>query len=213
MKEESESILQTNLESTGEKEKSVKKRKYEKRKGVDMHNFLGRTWQELEDIWPKNIRLASEAYKIISVISPALQITRRQHEELTGKKLRVDDLFLLFWIHRCEEARENTATAPIVIGKPMQWNKKLYAIKQSRLYQFGLIEHFGRYVDLVRVTGEGKVLMKRFIENLEQAHRDLKYFVSSQPPEGAEKVNNYLQKYCFNWEASIESEKKENPSS
>lgn len=169
---------------------------------IGMPAFSGRSWQELEDIWPRHIRLASEAHKIISGISPAL-FAMNQDLKKRGIKLRSDELWRLFWIQRCEEAKENVGTDTYTIGKPHRWNLKLYYLKQSPLMRQGLIEWFpprpGPALKLVRVTALGKDILKTFIYYIEQAHRDVKQMVKDQPASGQERANRYLSTYCFNW--------------
>ncbi len=182
--------------------KPVKPKLYRIKKSahsVGMPEFSGRTWRELEDIWPRHVRVSSEAHKIISCISPAWH-AMKQDLKKRGIKLRTDELWRLFWIQRCEEAKENVATETYPIGKPHQWNIKLYYLKQSPLMRKGLIEWLpASTVKLVRVTALGKDILKTFIHYIEQAHRDIKMMVAGQPEENAAKVQRYLSRFCFNW--------------
>lgn len=169
-----------------------------------MPEFSGRTWKDLEDIWPRHVRVASEALKIIACISPALHALKRDLKK-RGITLNSTNLWILFWIQRCEEAKENVATETYPIGKPHHWNLKLYYIKQSPLMRKGLIEWLpitwspGERVKLVRVTALGKDILKTFIHYIEQAHRDIKMMAADQPAENAAKVQRYLSRFCFNW--------------
>lgn len=173
-----------------------------KKKGVDLRPFSGRSWQDLHDIHPTPVRISSEYYKIESVRYVALDMLRRARMAANEPPIRSDEISLLCWILRCEDAKENVATEPYYVGKPLRWNFKLYAIRQSPLRRLGLIEQLpAAGLNLVRVTAEGRILIKTWLEYLEQAHRDLKYAITTQPPANAAKVNSYLSKYCFNWES------------
>jgi len=164
----------------------------------ELRKFSGTSWQELEDIWPKEIRIMSEAYKIMSVIYPAWRTLCLKHKwkENEGVGFRIDDLFMLFWVQRCEEAKGNVATEGYVISKPLSWNERMRVFKQSRLHRLKLVENMPyKGIRLYRVTAKGKLLMREFIEMLEQAHKDVRYFSSIQPPENGKKINDLMEKY------------------
>lgn len=189
-------------------------RKKKSAHAVGMPEFSGRTWGELEDIWPRHVRVASEAYKIMAGVSPAFQALKVDLKK-RGMSLRQDEVWRLFWIQRCEEAKENVATETYPIGKPHKWNIKLYYIKQSPLMRKGLIEWLpaANRVKLVRVTALGKDILKTFIHYIEQAHRDIKQLAADQPAENAAKVQRYLSKYCFEYDKlNFESASLEPPS-
>lgn len=175
-------------------------RKKKTRGEVKMPEFSGRSWKDLEDIHPRHVRLSSDAHTILSGVGPALYCLRQDLKK-QGIIIHADDIWLLYWIQRCEEAKENVATETYPVGKPYQWNLKLYYLKQSRLMRNGLIEWLpASSVKLVRVTAQGKDILKTLLQYVEQMHRNVKDFVKRQPEANAEKVQRYVGKYCFEWE-------------
>lgn len=167
-----------------------------------MPEFSGKSWGELNDIWPADVRVASEAWKIVSVFTPAwLATVNFMKAILDGKHIASRDFFILCWIHRCEESRENVAMDSWPAMKGMNIGGRLWYNRKSQLTKLGLIENMPTSnIRLYRVTEMGKLIMKKFIENVEQAHKDMKYWKSLQPPEEAAKIDRALQKYCFNLE-------------
>lgn len=165
-----------------------------------MPEFSGTSWKDLEDIWPADVRVSSDAWKMMSVFYPAwLATTAFMKATLNGEFIRHQEFWVLCLIQRCEEARENVATEVWPPMKAMNIGGHLWALRKSKLTKLGLIENMpAPYLRLVRVTGIGKMIIKTFISNVEQAHRDIKHWNSLQPAENAEKVNQYFQKYCFN---------------
>jgi len=179
-------------------EKKPKKKQWTR--GIEMPEFSGTSWRELEDIWPAHVRVASEAWKMISVFTPALLASVTfQKSMMNGKYITSRDLFILCLIQRCEEARTNVATEAWPALKAMNIGGRLWYSRKAQLTKLGLIENIpAAGLRLYRVTGAGKMIIKNFVDNVEQAHQDIKHWVSLQPPENAERVNKYLQKYCFN---------------
>lgn len=164
---------------------------------MNHRHFSNATWQELEDIWPANIRVMNEAYKVMSVFMPAMTSVKARYKELfNGVKLNNEDLFLLFWIHRVEDLKENVGVAAIWVDMPMNWSMTMWQLKQSRLNRAKLIENIPLpEVRLYRVTPLGKQFMRDIFDAVEQAHRDIKYLAADQPEGGAQKVNRVLKKY------------------
>lgn len=179
-------------------------------RGVDMPEFSGSSWKELEDIWPADVRVASEAWKIISVFTPALLASQIfQKELMNGKYIVSRDFFILCLIQRCEEARTNVATEAWPALKAMNIGGKLWYSRKAELTKLGLIENIpAAGLRLYRVTGLGKAVIRNFVENVEKAHQDIKYWVSLQPAENAERVNRYLQANCFGEPQKVERIKK-----
>lgn len=180
--------------------------------GIEMPEFSGSSWKELHDIWPADVRVASEAWKIISVFTPALLASQTfQKSLLNGKYIGSRDLFILCLIQRCEEAKTNVATEGWPVLKAMNIGGKLWYARKSELTQLGLIENLPTTLRLYRVTGLGKTIIKNFVENVEQAHQNIKYWVSLQPDENAARVNKYLQAYCFRPDEPPKREYKKKP--
>lgn len=167
-----------------------------------MAEFSGTSWRDLEDIWPADVRVSSEAWKMLAVFTPAWMATVIFMKELlNGEHIHARDFFILCWIQRCEEARANVSMEAWPAMKGMNIGGTLWRTRKAGLTKLGLIENMpAPFLRLYRVTGKGKMIMRNFIDNVEQAHRDVKGWVSSQPEENAEKVNRYFQRYCFNWD-------------
>jgi len=176
-----------------------KPKKKQWKPGVQMPEFSGKSWRELEDIWPAQVRVASEAWKMISVFTPALIASVTfQKSMMNGKYIGSRDMFILCLIQRCEEARTNVATEAWPALKAMNIGGRLWYSRKAQLTKLGLIENIpAAGLRLYRVTGAGKMIIKNFVDNVEQAHQDIKHWVSLQPKENAERVNKYFQKYCF----------------
>jgi len=181
-------------------EEPKKKKKW--KAGIDMKEFSGTSWKDLEDIWPADVRVSSEAWRIVSVLHPAFMMTQQFMKSLlNGTTIYATDFYILCLIQRCEEAKSNVATEGYSPMKSMNVGGRLWCARKAKLTKLGLIENFPSYnVRLYRVTGLGKVIIKNFITNVEQAHQNIKHWTSTQPLSGAEKVNRYLSKYCFEFE-------------
>jgi len=175
---------------------------------AEYNKFSGASWQELEDIFPKEIRVSSEAYIILSVFYPAWRALHLKYKfkQNEGTVLQIDDFFLLCWVLRCEDAKGNVATEGYPISKPLQWNQRMRSFKQSRLHRLKLVENMPyKNLRLYRVTAKGRLLIRDFFDMVEQAHKDIKYFSSIQPPENAAKVDRIMRRFfelggMFNYE-------------
>lgn len=200
--------------------------KPEKQKFFDFRHFSGKSWSDLNDIWPADIRISSEAWKILSVVVPASELTiqfAKQHiPELTIKvgekkernqQFGLRELLWLAWIQRCEEARDNVATDQFPMAKGFHQPLNVVANRKSVLTKLGLVESFPNVagepmVRLFRVTDRGKMILRNFVENLEQAHYNLREWISWQPQVHRDRITNYLSKYCFDWEELITEDKR-----
>lgn len=161
-----------------------------------LKQFSNDSWQELEDIWPANLRIGSEAYKVLSVVYPAFRIFNMRLKQEEGQTIRFDEFMLLFWFHRVEDAKENVCLTPYYVGKPLSWNQRMLAVKQSRLFHMGLVENIPiKGLRLYRVTAKGKQMLRNFVSIMEQAHKDVKFLFHLQPEDHKEKVNKGLKKY------------------
>ena len=162
--------------------------KYAKRwkAGKEMPMFSGRTWGELEDIFPRNMKLASDAYKIITVLAPAWVKTKEFIKINYGETIRWDDFTYLCWMQRVEDAKENVAFEAFSARMGLNCNNTLWWIKKSRLTKLGLVENLPiRAQFLYRITEKGKMIVKKFTEELEQAHKNLDMWQSWKSPERA----------------------------
>lgn len=188
---------------------------------VDYSQFSGKSWKQLEDIWPRDLRVSSEAWKIVSVMYPAwiqtkmfcgenlgMQVKRSRGKDSNKNTFVFRDLLILAWMQRCEEARENVAFEhlPVVLG--MHSFKSVLNPIKARLIRLDLVENLPTNRKLCRVTEKGKVILRYFVEQLEQAHYNLRKWMSDIPDETAEYVDKYLVNYCFNY-ADLFPDKKE----
>ncbi len=190
-------------------------------RGAHMPEFSGKSWQELEDIWPAEVRISSEAWKILSVVIPASEATREfcrgYMPELTNQKKRVQfgmrEILWLAWIQRCEEAASNTFIDPWPIKKGFNiQDNKLFNNRKSVLTKLGLIENMpAPGIRLYRVTGRGKVVLNKFVSELEQAHYNLRAWRADKPKENCDMITEYLNKYCTGWEEVTEIEEQNKP--
>ena len=160
--------------------------------------FSGKSWKELEDIFPANVKIASEAYKIISVFYPALVSTRQWLKATYGIEIQTRDLFLLCWLQRCEDARENVSFDGWPALKGMNIGGKLWYKEKSNITKIGLIENVpaSTAVRLYRITATGKLIIRKFVENVEQAHKNLGLWVSMQPQVEADRITKYIKQFC-----------------
>lgn len=157
------------------------------RAGKEMPAFSGKSWKELEDIWPKGQRLSSEAMFIVGVFSPAWLATQNFMKANYGFTLTPHDFFLLCWIHRCQEGREGVFTTAWPVMKGINVGGKLWVLKKSKITKLGLIENMpSHHLRLYRVTGPGKLLIQKFISNVEEAHKDMRRWLADFGPQGDE---------------------------
>lgn len=168
--------------------------------------FSGKSWQELEDIWPRSVRLKqdedgniNDAYKIMSVLMFAIR-KAQQAAKAEGYTLRMEDIFLLFWCQRVEEAKENMGAGDYETMRPLYYTLSLNMIKRHRLFQAKMLEYYPGDIRVCRVTAKGKVFMSTIMENIEQAHRDIKMWTNTQPEELRTKIGRVLSRFTKAWE-------------
>lgn len=187
------------MENT-EEEKPKKKKRW--KPGVDMREFSGKSWRELEDIWPTDVRLASDVWKVMAVFPAAYEQNKRfQKVLLNGEYLAVRELCQMAWVMRCEEAKQGVATETFWMDRGLELNRRMANIRAGKLSRLGLIEELpSRSFRLYRVSDLGRTVLRNLIEEMEQAHRNIKRWAAEQPEEGKERVNKYLSRFCFEWE-------------
>lgn len=146
----------------------------------DKHNFRhwsNAKWGELQDLWPANVKVMNEAFKMLAVFMPAFYKFRNSHPELNigGRKFRAEDFFYLCWIMRCEDTNEGLMASLFDIIRPLNLAKSQASLKNSRLNRLGLVENipFVRG-SLYRVTADGRMLLREFCELMEECHRNQK---------------------------------------
>lgn len=181
---------------------------------TDLRKFSGKSWQDLEDIWPAPVRISSEAWKVLSVIMPAwenLKVFIKSEfgfEVQSGWKskdpLVLRHIILLAWIQRCEEARSNVGahTMPMSLGNISVVGRQIHD-----LLKFGFVEKYpytgskigNNNIRCYRVAPRGKILLRMFVKYLEDAHNDVHAFTGGMSDATRAKVDKYFSTYCFDW--------------
>lgn len=157
--------------------------------------FSNKSWEELQDVWPKELRIVSDAYKIVCMLAPAWVLTQQFIKANYGESIAMRDFLTLCWLQRCEDARENVAFDSFPALKGLNMGGKLWYSHKSALTRLGLIENIPTRVRLYRITATGKMIIRKFVENIEQANQDLHRWMSYQPPEQVVKITKALKKF------------------
>jgi len=169
--------------------------------GVDMPEYSGKNWKELNDLWPAEVRIASDAWKIISVSAVAWEATKPFLRTLVGDTIDWQHFMVLCWILRCEEAKQGISTEAWAAMKGLNISGGIWYNRKAALTRLGLIENVPiKHVRLYRVTGNGKMVIKYFVEQSEMAHKNLRYWLSLQPPEFAARLTKKLNNYWPGWD-------------
>jgi len=164
--------------------------------GREMPLFSGKSWSELEDIFPADMKIASDAYKIISVIMPAWIATQAYMKSTIGGSIPMRDFFILCWLQRCEDAKEDVAFESWPAMKGMNIGGKLWYLRKSNMTALGLIENIPvQRIRIYRITALGKMVIRNFTQNVEQAHHNLRGWVADKPEDIALNVTKYLKKF------------------
>jgi hypothetical protein len=182
----------------GIKSKTPKKKWLE---GRDMPEYSGKSWKELNDLWPAEIRVASDAWKIISVSPVAWEVTRTFMKGFVGGTITWQGFQMLCWIQRCEEAKQGISTEAWAPMKGLNISGGIWYNRKAALTRLGLVENVPiKNIRLYRVTGNGKLVIKYFVEQSEMAHKNLRYWLSLHPPEHADKLTKKLNRYWPGWD-------------
>jgi len=159
-------------------------------KGTDMPEFSGKSWKELNDLWPPEMRTSSEAYYLLCGLLPAYEkIIDFVHEllGLTGRTpLRFRDIMLLAWCSRCEEAKKGLATEQYAFQKGVNQGLKAFWIRKAAITKLGLIENIDAeksdYFKAYRVTDRGRIVLRKLVEYIEESHVMLRDVWSKDKP-------------------------------
>lgn len=167
--------------------------------GKDMPFFSGKTWAELEDIYPRNKRIGNDIWRMMGLMAPAWLITNEYCKELVGNKIAFRDFMMLCFMQRVEEARDNVAFDSYHILKGLNLGGSLYTTRKAVLHKLGFVEKMPLpKLRIYRTTGLAKMLMHKFAENLQMANDNLLEWIKSQPPEHQAKISQSLNLYCSN---------------
>lgn len=175
------------------------------KEGVDMPPYSGKTWKELQDIYPPNLRIKDDAWRLMGLFAPAWLLTKMQYREiLNGGKLDTTDLAFLCWMQRVEEAHQNVGFRAWPVMKGINVSGNIFSIRKAKLTKLGLVESMPvKHVRLYRVTGMGKSLIKSFTDNLNQANENLKLWVDSQTEEHKERMTRAMDKSMPGWNEGL----------
>ena len=165
-----------------------------------MPEFSGKSWKELNDIWPTDIRINSEVWKIMAVAPAAWIATKPFMITLLGETIDTQSFQTLCWVLRCQEAKDDIATEAWAPMKGLGISGNIWYNRKAKLTRLGLIENapIGRF-RMYRVTGKGKMIVRYYVDQLEQAHKNLRYWLTLQPEKYAIQVTKYLNKYWPGW--------------
>lgn len=165
-----------------EEEKPKKKKRWTR--GKEMPLFSGKTWAELQSIWPPEERINSQIWRAIGFYEPAWKFTRIFMKNVYGLTVRMSDFNLVCFFMRVEEHFEDVASIELPIKMTRQVHRDLLNIQKSRITKQGLIEQFpqGGPPARYRVTPIGRMMIKTFVENLTQADNDMTHWASQVYP-------------------------------
>lgn len=187
--------------------------------GKEMPHFSGRSYSELNDIYPIQNRLKDDVWKLVGLMQPAWILTQRQMEPQVGVRIPWCRFQELCWFQRCEEAKEGFATHGYPVIKGMNISGALFAARKAYLTKLGLVENIpltANRARLYRVTGLGKLLIKCFVENLTQASNNLEMWMASiNDNDALKKITYYLVTQYPEWKGKgfvLESPRKEEES-
>ena len=167
--------------------------------GRDMPFFSGKTWAELEDIYPKGKRIDSNIWRMMGLMAPAWLATNEYCKELVGKKISFRDFMMLCFMQRVEEARDNVAFDSYHILKGLNLGGSLYSTRKAGLHKLGFVEKMPlKHMRIYRTTGLAKMLMYKFADNLQKANDNILEWVESQPKEHQVKISQSLALHCRN---------------
>jgi hypothetical protein len=188
----------------------AERRKYPKRwrYGVEMPEFSGRSWKELQDLWPPEMRTSSEAYYILVAFQPAwekIKFFTAQLLNMTVNKadLKFHDIGLLAWCSRCEELKEGLMADSAAVRQALMLgdNKRVFFTRKAILTKYGLIENIpaGPEYDLptfycYRLTEKGRIVLKKFVEFVDEAHEILKIVNVTAKETPADKIDQWIEK-------------------
>jgi len=156
-----------------------------------MPEFSGKSFRHLQDLWPPEMRTSSEAYYILAGMLYAFRRVTVFTNDLLGikgKSLRLNDFLLLAWCSRCEEAKEGLCTEAYALAKGVDQGMKTLWIRKAVLTKHGLIENipnevYGDYFKAYRVTEKGRIILRKFVELIDEAHKKLREEWSTDRPD------------------------------
>lgn len=161
-------------------EKKPRKKKWEY--GVEMPEFSEKSYKDLQDLWPVEMRTSSEAlYIMAGMLYASRQITVFTNKllDVNGRQIRLMDLLLLAWCLRCEDAKEGLCTEAYALKKGLDQGMQTLWTRKAILTKHGLIENipskgYGEYFRAYRVTERGRIILRKFVDLINEAHKKLR---------------------------------------
>ncbi len=169
------------------------------RQGFDMPEFSGMSWKDLQDVWPIEMRTSSEAYYILGAFSGAWVLLAPLIKEMGIGRLWMQDLCLLAFVSRAEEAKAGLATEYLALLHGVGGGMKALSVRKALITKEGLIENIpaGEYTRAYRVTEKGRVVLREFIRLVDLCHVKMReeWYVDRPEYRDNKPIDNYI-KYC-----------------
>lgn len=165
--------------------------------GKEMPLFSGKSWTELEDIWPKDLRIGSQAAHIIGVFFPAWVDTHRFVKSQFGFSINMREFLLLCWLQRVEEGRENVGFEGWAAMKGLNIGGRLWYARKARITKLGIVENYPLRYRLYRVTATGKTIIRYFCDAADQANMNLGEWLSTRDPESGAQLTKFLLDFAL----------------
>ena len=180
------------------------------RQGFEMPEFSGKSWNDLNDVWPIDKRVSSDVWYIMSVFQPAFHRLKPFLSELLG--IRINDhksktarnifgyteLTMLAWCLRCEEAKGGLCTEEIAFSKGLNQGMPAFWRGKAGITKMGLIENIptGTYSKAYRVTEKGRMVLRRFVELIDECHEKLKtdWAVDRPPYDKVKPIDKFIRR-------------------
>jgi hypothetical protein len=132
--------------------------------------FSGKTYKELNDIYPISSRINDEMWRVVCLMKPAYILTLRKFkEELKGQSLRFSIFMEMCWMQRCEESKQGLPFSLFPVGRGLEISNNILAARKAELVKLGLIEQMPFTQNrMFRVTALGKLMIKTMVENMRE---------------------------------------------
>lgn len=149
--------------------------------------FSGKTYAELNDIYPIDKRINDDLWRMVCLCGPAYKLLMQKFsQELDGRTLRFVNFQMLCWMQRCEEAKQGLAFSMGPVANGIQlFNKSLLAMRNSELMVLGLVEQITTQKPYIfRVTARGKMMIKTYVEMMRELEGKLSEWIEKTTDGG-----------------------------
>lgn len=165
--------------------------------------FSGRSYDELNDIYPIDLRIKDDVWRLVGLMKAAFVVTQRQFKDQLPTKLKWCRFEELCWMQRCEERKEGFAFIEYPAIKGLNISGAIFAARKAELIRLGLVEQIPiekvKKARIFRVTWLGKMVIKSFVENLTQANNNLEEWLMKIHPEEYLKITKSLAYNSHRW--------------